>query len=228
MLLDRAQHVQRKLNSVQGLEVTGAEFGAPIDISQVHDAERQLGLAFPESLRLVYTTETSRTRLLWRAAPEVFGPTCRYGDLELLSPSDVVEHADGLRALAVDAVRDYDPAEYPGWGAIARDWPFWIPVFGFGNGDYFCLDMRVRGRSTNAGSGDGTDPPIVFLPHDVMWDDPLPPSHGRQVAENFADLLERWSRIAFVFRFSWADATTSAGIDIDSPILAALRRHIEL
>ena len=222
MLVERAEHVHRMLRRVHSVEVSVPEFGAVVDIAEVRDAERRLGSSFPESLRSLYTTEASRARLRWTATPDVFGPRCRYGDLELLAPADVVKHAEGLRALAADAARDYDPNEYPGWGAIGRDWPSWIPIFAFGNGDYFCLDVRKPTTRTAAGS----DFAFVFLPPDVMWDDPLPESHGRQVGQGFEDLVTRWSKVGFVFRFSWSDAADDTGIDVTAPVLSRLRQKI--
>ena len=113
--------------------------------------------------------------------------------------------------MAETARRDYDLNEYPGWAAIARDWSYWVPVFAFGNGDYFCLDVRK-------GAGNY---PVVFLVHDTMWEEPI--SHGTQVASSVSDLLMRWSQIGFVFRFSWMDALDSTGIDVDAAVLQPLR-----
>lgn len=213
-LVDRMERVQGQLALIPEVDIKSAAHFPPVSSAQVDRVEQELGYAFPSTVREVYEREAGGTRFLWTAPPHTFGPECKYGELSLIPPDQVVRHFEGLRSLAEDARREYDLDAFPGWAAIARDWPFWIPIFAFGNGDYFCLDVR---------KGNG-DYPVVFLVHDTMWDEPL--VHGQQVATSFSNLLERWSEIAFLFRFEWGDSLDAGGIDINAAVYRRLRQRL--
>lgn len=210
-LLRRVKHVRHTLADVPGVQIDALESSAPVSDEDVIVLEQRIGHRLPASLRQVYTEQAGSVRFFWTAEPEVFGPTCRYGELALLHPSTILDHAEGLWALAEDARREYNLETEPGWAAIANDWPSWVPICVFGNGDYLCLETR---------KGNG-DYPVVFLVHDIMWD--YSGVHGQQLAPTFQELLQRWSQVGFVMRFDWTDGLDQMGIGIDAPVYRRLR-----
>ena len=96
---------------------------------------------------------------------------------------------------------DMDADEYE----IAEDIQNWYPLFRFGNGDAFCLDIRNGA--------------VVFFEHDVVDDGQN--LHGLRIADSVNDLFDKWSRIHFADYCYWDEITDAHGIDLDHPALKA-------
>lgn len=59
----------------------------------------------------------------------------------------------------------------------------WLGFYDVGNGDIFCLDMKVD------------DPPVVFYQHD--WMDGSEWENGVQFGKSLSDFLTKWARVCF-------------------------------
>lgn len=114
----------------------------------------------PEELIRIFET-TERCEFSWKdPSGTVFGKELRYGGFTLLSPSEIKQRLHDLREIAREAQEKGWNEDDPGYAALVQDWPHWLPVFAFDNGDCFCINMRDKSF------------PVVFLEHDVMVDGP--------------------------------------------------------
>jgi hypothetical protein len=95
-----------------------------------------------------------------------------------------------------------------GLQALVLDWPNWIPITRFPNGDLFCIDVTKKFS-------------VVFLEHDVM--DGGPYIHGTTIARNLEKLLELWDEIAFADVYDWSKYCNEIGIDIENPLFNNIR-----
>lgn len=153
---------------------------------------------YPSELLDIYT-QMGDCKFDWNTTDgKTFGENFKYGSLHLMSPNEIKCDMAWMREIATEAMKEgWDNA--PGYAALVRDWPHWMPVFSFDNGDRFCIDMR-----------DETFP-IVFLEHDVM--DGGPNLHGLRIAPNPEALIDRWKQIFFV-ECDWSLITDISGIDL--------------
>lgn len=152
----------------------------------------------PEELIRIFET-TERCEFSWKdPSGTVFGKELRYGGFTLLSPSEIKQRLHDLREIAREAPEKGWNEDDPGYAALVQDWPHWLPVFAFDNGDCFCINMRDKSF------------PVVFLEHDVMVDGPN--LHGLKIAPDLKTLIDQWSRILFV-ECDWSHVTNESGIN---------------
>lgn len=173
----------------------------------------ELPFKLPDSIAELYSESSGGAILEWNVSKDVFGLECRRGYMHLLSPDEIIMNFRHQNGVVADAISEGLDGE-KGFASLIEDWPYWLPVFRFRNGDCFCLE----GRETCGG-----EPSVVFLEHDVM--DAGPNLHGIRLASSFSDLLRRWSDVFFVELSDWADAVVDgSGIDADAPVFSSLRR----
>lgn len=121
-----------------------------------------------------------------------------YGGFTLLSPLEITRQFHEFREFVKEIVKNGLDQEEAGYAALVRDWPYWLPIFFFDNGDFFCIDMREKSF------------PVVFLEHDVM--DGGPNLHGLRIASDLGKLLDLWSQVYFV-ECDWSLIVEDSGIN---------------
>lgn len=213
-LLEEAFRVRGLLARIPAVEVHSYEHGLPVETSEVQRLELLLGQSLPVSLRQTWEEKAGHIRLNWRTEGDVFGPACRRGFLELNTPDGVFRKVQVLREIVEDVDRGEMSGDEEGMAALLQDWPHWISIFSFRNGDAFCLDLRSVGG----------DLPVVLLEHDVM--DAGPSVHGLKVASDFDGLVRAWSDLAFIELRDWSEGVSQEGLDLALPVFARLREHL--
>jgi hypothetical protein len=210
-LVPAVERAHARLVQVEGVHIETADIRSPSTEAEIENFLRSCECDIPDFLVEVYREEASGIVFSWSASASQFGSECRRGYLQLLCPDEVVSQFKGQKEQA-DEVRRSNLGVEEGYSALARDWPFWIPVFRFRSGDCFCVDVR--------------DPEmrVVFLEHDVM--DAGPNLHGMQLARNLGELILRWSEVGFVELFDWTTACTETGLDPTARILDGIRHRL--
>jgi cell wall assembly regulator SMI1 len=153
MLLDQITALQRKLDE-SGVTVSIVK-NPVIDDIKWDGLLNGLKMDLPDELKIIFTKEGGGLQFSWFAATEIYGENCTRGFMHLISPEEMINTRAEMLAMVSEAIADRVELEVnKGLQAMVEDWPHWIPLFRFPNGDAFCLDIR---NST-----------IVFLEHDVM------------------------------------------------------------
>jgi cell wall assembly regulator SMI1 len=208
-VLNEVRSAQRDLLAF-GVKDVSLQTSPPVTLAELQAAEMRIGYRLPDTLRRVFLTEAGSLKFQWDT--DLFGSECEGGYAWLRSPEEIAETFQDQVGMAEEAHRDGLDVGSDGYEALVKDWPHWIPVFRFPAGDCFCLDVSEA----------STDAPIVFGEHDVM--DSGPNLHGLRIAENFADLVDRWNAILFLDAYDWTRVVGTDGIDKDSQILQPLRK----
>jgi len=203
-ILKRVDFVEKIFKSTNKFELELIQSSKQVKYEELLGLENELNISFPKKLRDFYLNETEFVFFKWSTTPDVFGTECKRGYLNILSPTQILDLYNDMRQIVEEAKRDQDVAHNEGLKALLNDWIFWIPIIFFPNGDAFCLDTRESKY------------PIVFLEHDVM--DGGPYIHGIKIAENFSDLIEKWSKIGFVDVYDWSQYVDEKGIDLSKPV----------
>ena len=193
-----------------GIEAVALDTAAPASEGTLQEVEGRIKHRLPYALRQVFLHEAGEIKCRWNT--DLFGPDSTRGFAWLLSPRGLEEAFKAQVEMAEEAKRDGLDATGDGYRALVTDWPRWVPIFRFPSGDCFCLEF----------SDSASDPPIVFLEHDVM--DQGPNLHGLRLASNFGDLVARWSSVLFVDVHDWTKAVAADGIDKNAAVLRPLRR----
>jgi len=121
-----------------------------------------------------------------------YGEDCRIGGIRIDPPQTIADNYLEMLQMVNEANMNQDELEEnEGLKVMVNDWPHWIPIISFMNGDAFCINKKNNSFD------------VVFLEHDVM--DGGPYIHGLQVASNVEDLLNRWSQIGFVEVNDWSE-----------------------
>jgi hypothetical protein len=211
MILDSIEAARRDLTA---LGVTDMSFRSapPVTPNVLGEVEERIGHRLPDALRQGFLQETGGVK--WQWFSDLFGLHSRRGCAWLQSPQEMADGFEDQVAMAEEAKSSGETATSAGYQAMASDWPNWIPVFRFPSGDSFCLDMAAA----------DFDPPIVFLEHDVM--DGGPNLHGMRLAQNFLDLVRRWSSVLYVEVPDWTPVVDRDGIDVNAEIFRPLREHL--
>ncbi|MZQ81080.1 hypothetical protein GQF01_02885 [Paenibacillus sp. 5J-6] len=179
-----------------------------INMSKWEELVTQLSVVLPDTLREIYVEETSGFIFKWNASKEKFGDSCKRGYLHFLSPEEIIVTYREMLEIVLESRCSTEIGSNVGLQALVMDWPNWIPIMSFPNGDSFCIDVK-RNLS------------IVFLEHDVM--DGGPYIHGTTIAKNLENLLDLWSQIAFTDVFDWSICCTEDGIDLENPMFRSIR-----
>ncbi|MFS0916464.1 SMI1/KNR4 family protein [Brevibacillus sp. 179-C 1.1 NHS] len=166
-----------------------------------------MSFVFPDTLRNFYLDQASSIKFNWESKLRIFGDECKFGGINLLSPTEIISFIDEMQWLVQESKDNHDELNNNlGLQALVDDWPHWLPVISFENGDAFCIDRR--------------DHSIVFLEHDVM--DGGPNVHGVKIACSFEDLIRKWSTIGFVDIYDWTDGTNESGIDLQNSMFESI------
>lgn len=178
--------------SIRTLEIAPPNPNARALLHSLPDAE------IPEELFQLFET-TEQCSFCWVDSSEkIFGRDFHYGGFTLLSPLKIFTLFHEYREYVKEIQKNGWDQEEAGYAALVRDWPYWLPVFFFDNGDSFCIDMREKSF------------PVVFLEHDVM--DGGPNLHGLRIASDLGTLLDLWSQVYFV-ECDWSLIVEDSGIN---------------
>lgn len=208
-LLDLVNHVHLKLSSIDGIEISKVRLLEPCSSFEIEELEKRFGIKFPKQLKDIYMNCSSSILFRWNVNDARFGLNCNRGCINLISPTDVIKIYDDMISMVEEGKSNPDELEEnEGLKALVEDWPNWIPILSFPNGDYFCIDKRTSGNS------------IILLEHDVM--DGGPNVHGLKLAVDFDDLVVKWSKIGFVDIYDWTDGTNEDGIDSNLEVFKEL------
>lgn len=203
-LLMSINEVYEILKRNDNIEIHAYEIEEVISNQNLEQIEEDIEFKFPEILRRFYVEEASEVRFNWSTAKERQNEYCKYGGINIISPKKTAEEYNDMMSM-VEEVYDWEEFEYSdGLKAIVEDWPNWIPVVKFYNGDMFCVDKR-------SSSGE-----VVFFDHEVVEGDMG--LHGLKIAENFSDLIMKWKEIGFVDIYDWTDGVDERGIDLSKEV----------
>lgn len=207
------ENIQTALLKLEG-EVDFDHFENPATEEEVLAVEKQLGFTLPTSFRDALLTISSHVFFFWQLPDEIefdepnheiFSGHLQW-DLQSLA-SLYNRNLEIIETIYNDATDEYD--------AI---WLNKLPFLPIGNGDYFAFDLQENKATT--------DSPIVYLSHDGSE------NHGLRVADNFTQMLEKLSQLAFVGAedWQWEQFTTSrtSGIDLTTPAAIELQRLLQL
>ncbi|MFD0695439.1 SMI1/KNR4 family protein [Paenibacillus sp. GCM10027628] len=191
-----------------GTEIDLSDPLPKIDMSKWNALVAALNKALPVALKKIYLEETSGLIFKWSASKEKFGDPCKRGYLHLLSPEEIITTYGEMLKMVQESKNSHEFSTNVGLQALVVDWPNWIPITRFPNGDLFCIDVTKNFS-------------IVFLEHDVM--DGGPYIHGTTIARNLEKLLELWDKIAFADVYDWSKYCNEKGIDIENPLFNSIR-----
>lgn len=134
-----------------------------------------------------------------------------YGAFTMLPLKQSLEYHDDLIRNYYDAV-DYS-VDYENPITVLEEIKNYYPIFSFCDGNAFCLDKR--------------NSHIVFYDHSVFefYDGHF---NGKLIAENYDDLIERWSKVLFMEQF-WGieDNFNNDGINVSSAFFADLLKNLK-
>lgn len=210
LLKKRIEIITDRIKEIGG-EVQEIIIGDSASLEQIQEIEQQLGQSLPSSFRKVLQEFASHFSMRWflpenidipEEFTDVFGGTPNW-NLKLL-PEFEEDRKEWIETVFSDPEDDFDTV-----------WHNKLPFCEVGNGDYLAFDMN----------GD-EDAPIIYLSHEDSE------GHGYQLANNFIELLESWSRIAFVGPedSEWLPFTsiTDEGIDANSKAAERFRSWLGL
>lgn len=210
-LLPRINEIKEKLLITNKAKINTFQLKPPISEIKIKQLSEKIEIELPSNLISILSQESNGINFSWEAESDVFGKSCSKGLFELLSLEEIISNVQDLR-LQVAEAKSENPDTNEGYDALIRDYPYWIPIFRFFNGDFFCFDTRFNKNQFQ----------IVFLEHDVM--DGGPNLHGLKIAPTFEELILRWSKIAFVDLFDWSKGTDEYGINSQLPIFRDLEK----
>ena len=177
---------------IRTLEIVPPNPKARMVLNSIPDTE------IPQELFQLFET-TERCSFRWiDPSKKIFNGDFYYGGFTLLSPLEITRQFHEFREFVKEIVKNGLDQEEAGYAALVRDWPYWLPIFFFDNGDFFCIDMREKSF------------PVVFLEHDVM--DGGPNLHGLRIASDLGKLLDLWSQVYFV-ECDWSLIVEDSGIN---------------
>lgn len=181
VLMSRIYTFGDRIKSLNG-EVYEIIKKQPASDKQIKDIEEQLHVCLPGSFKKVLLEFSARFRFRWFLPDEIALPEkfrgIFSGDMHWDLSKLVELEQDRLEWIRVVFPDPHDP-----YDAV---WHDKLSFYDVGNGDFLSFDLSQ-----------GEDPPIVYLSHDGCT------SHGCILANNFIDLLDRWSQLGFVGGEDW-------------------------
>lgn len=212
-IIKSVKKLEKELNILGNIEVKLSVTSTKNYDNDIQVIEEKYDIVFPNMLKQLYINDMSKVILKWNTKGNTLGKGCKRGELNLLTPDEILNEVTDIQTIIEDSKVDTKELEKnEGLRALVNDWPFWIPIISFSNGDSFCIESRDKSL------------PIVFLEHDVM--DGGPNLHGLRIASNFENLMENWSKVAFVDTFDWAEVVNEMGLDIMHSYFNELRMRI--
>jgi len=206
-LLDFINNTYLNLSNINGFNVNKVMLTEPCSSYEVEELEKKFGVELPKQLKEIYINCSSSIQFNWNVDDARFGINCKRGFVNLFSPKEIMRRYDDMMHMVEEGKLNTDELnENEGLRALVNDWPNWIPIFSFPNGDYFCICKN--------------DNTIVLLEHDVM--DGGPNVHGLKLAGDFNDLIDKWSKVVFVDIYDWTNGTNDDGIDLNADVFKEL------
>lgn len=203
------ESVYRKMLKIPDVSLEELYIASPISTSELSEIEKKINFTFPEFLREMFIHFFQSVSFNW-TSNGIYGEDCRIGGIRIDPPRTIADNYLEMLQMVNEANMNQDELEEnEGLKVMVNDWPHWIPIISFMNGDAFCINKKDNSFA------------VVFLEHDVM--DGGPYIHGLQIASNVEDLLNRWSQIGFVEVNDWSEYTNDNGLDIESPVFAKIR-----
>lgn len=176
------------------------------------DFDELIKIGLPGHVADVFLNEFNSLLFEWKENSGLFQSSFKRGYLNILSPEQILEtyysNQDEIREIQ----RNNDYGHNEGRLAVINDWPYWLPIIKFCNGDFFCLETR-RGKFNSESN-------VVLLEHDVL--DTGPNLHGLFMATSFHELVERWGKVLFVELNDWTDGVDHNGIDVTAEIFSGI------
>ncbi|GED28839.1 hypothetical protein BAG01nite_49410 [Brevibacillus agri] len=204
-----------KLSRIPDLSLDQIIIAPPIDPYELTEIENTIGFTFPNVLREFYLNDSQSVTFNWTSSNGNYGEECKIGGIKILSPSMIRDDYNEMLQMVEEAKEnDEDLKDNAGLMALINDWPNWIPIIRFMNGDAFCINKKDTLQT------------VVFLEHDVM--DGGPYIHGLTVALNIIDLMEKWSKVGFVELFDWSQYVKDNSLDVTHAELSRLREALAL
>lgn len=181
----------------------------PITKNELENVENELGFIFPNSLRQFYLNKSAGLQYSWTVVQDLFRLEYDNGWLHILSPNEILLFHKEIKVIIEETVQNKEISDFDEEIIESvKDWEYWIPIVLFPNGDAFCIDKKSDYKN------------VLFLEHDVM--DSGPNLHGLKLAKNFDDLLDKWSKVAFIDIFDWTEGVDSDGINLKKQIYKPL------
>lgn len=204
-LFEMINNLIKKIENIPYIELKKVVFKDRINKKQIEDVEKNLSIKFPFFLKEFYFKNSSGVQLFWKIKTDFnWNKNFKYGRFHLLSPAECLSYwQDQIEIVKESKLNVKEIENNPGLQALVSDWPFWIPIIHFPNGDNFCLDIREKNKD---------DFFIKFLEHDVMDGGPF--IHGTLISQSLYELFESWSKIAFADVGDWYDVVNEKGIDL--------------
>lgn len=181
VLMDRVKTIRLTIEKSGG-KVTEFIHSPPATIDQISQIEKLLEHKLPISFKNVLLEFSSKFSFKW------------FFDEDLELPNEFREIFSGRIHWDLDALIHLKE-DVEGWvDSVFPDieneydlvWHNKLAFCDVGNGDYLAFDLNHS-----------DDSPIIYLSHDDGE------GHGYTMANNFTELLESWSRIAFVGEEDW-------------------------
>jgi hypothetical protein len=195
-----------------GGEVQEVIIEEPANLEKIIETERMLGVKFPKSFKKVIQEFSGNFSIRW-FLPDEMEPPHEFRGIFSGTPHwglDLIESFEEGRKGWIEHVFKDPDNEYD---AVWHDKLAFAEV---GNGDYLAFDMKAS----------GDDAPIVYLSHDDGE------GHGYEIANNFIELIDHWSRVAFVGceDWQWVPFTKGAesGIIPDGEAAVRFREWLQL
>lgn len=130
-----------------GVSDVSIERSPPVTAAALAAVEQRLGHRLPDDLQQVYLAEAGALKFRWKT--QLLGDACKAGYTELLSPQKVAKEFEEQIGMAEDARREGLDKADEGYQLLVRDWPNWIPIFRFPNGDRLGADPLRRRTSAD-------------------------------------------------------------------------------
>ncbi|WP_313894427.1 SMI1/KNR4 family protein [Psychrobacillus sp.] len=210
LLKDRVAMIAARIQEIGG-EVQEVVIGEPALLEKIIQTEEQLGLKLPESFRKVLLEFSGDFSLRWFLPDDMEQPN-EFSGIFCGTPHWNLERFPQLEQGKMEWIDNVFPNDKDEYDVV---WHNTLAFCEVPNGDYLAFDMNT-----------GNDASIVYLSHDDGE------GHGYKIANNFIELLENWSRVAFVGceDWQWLPFTTSSesGINADGDAAKRFRTWIGL
>lgn len=210
-ILNIVKSTYEKLSKVPEITVDELNLASPLGIDGLTEIENKLDFTFPEILRELYLYGSQYVSFNWMASSNTYGEDCKLGGITILSPEMIADtYLEMLQMVEEAKLNNDELEENAGLQALVNDWPNWIPIIRFMNGDAFCINKNLLS--------------VVFLEHDVM--DGGPYIHGVELDASVDGLLLKWSQIGFVEVYDWSHYIGENGIEVENSVFTKLREAI--
>ncbi len=210
-LRQRIETITTRFREIGG-QVAEVTIGEPASIDQITQVETELGVKLPISFKQVLTEFSSDFSIRCFLPDNMKKPEA-FIQIFSVCPSWKLKDLVRLEGEREEWIKNVFPNPEDPYDAV---WYNKLVFHGVGDGDLLAFDLST---------GD-IDPPIVYLCHDGS------PGHGHKMADNFLDLLDKWSRVGFIGSdyFQWQTFTTSSesGIQPDVENAKKFREWLKL